>query len=173
MKIPASCLLFAVLLISLIVSPDTVKADTTPLETVESKVRSYFASNPVMIEIARCESKFTQHNADGTVLRGGWGKGMVGVFQFYESVHKSAALALGFDLSTLEGNLKYAEYVYTMSGTTPWNSSKGCWGSVILPDVTPKSPTADLVELQAKVEALMKVVDELTALNKKLKVATL
>jgi hypothetical protein len=94
---------------------------------VEKQVRSYFKEVPAMVEIARCESKFRQYNDSGTVLRGGAGAGMVGVFQFYESIHAPAAKALGQDLTKLDGNLAYARHVYDTQGTTPWNSSRDCW----------------------------------------------
>ncbi|MCU0677957.1 MAG: hypothetical protein MUF19_00010 [Candidatus Pacebacteria bacterium] len=93
----------------------------TPAE-IEAKVRTYFADTPVMIEIARCESKFRQFTDAGNVFYGGADKGMVGVFQFYEIIHQSAALALGYDLATVEGNLGYAKHLYTLQGTTPWRS---------------------------------------------------
>ena len=38
---------------------------------VESRVREVFAYAPVMVEIARCESKFRQFTDAGTVLRSG------------------------------------------------------------------------------------------------------
>jgi len=101
-------------------------AATTPLNQVqiEAKVREYFKDAPAMIEIARCESKFRQFTDSGNVLRSA---GMVGVFQFYESIHAGGAKALGFDLSTVEGNLGYAKHVYDTQGTTPWSGSRYCW----------------------------------------------
>lgn len=89
---------------------------------IESRVREYFADIPVMIEIARCESNFRQFTDNGSVLRGGAGGGMVGVFQFYVEVHINAAIGLGFDINTLEGNLGYARHLYQSSGTRPWQS---------------------------------------------------
>ena len=103
----------------------TTTSTTTPIETrvmVEKRVREYFVDIPVMIKIAQCESNFRQFTDGGSVFRGGFGGGMVGVFQFYESLHASAARALGFNLSTLEGNLGYARHLYTVSGSTPWSA---------------------------------------------------
>ena len=74
----------------------------------------------------------------GNPLRGPGG--MVGVFQFYESIHAPGALALGFDITTLEGNLGYAKHVYNTQGLTPWNSSRWCWD---VPTVAP-APAATL-----------------------------
>lgn len=95
--------------------------------SVEERVREYFADIPVMAEIARCESKFRQFTDSGNVLRGGVDGGMIGVFQFFEAVHANAALGLGFDLATLEGNLGYARHLYVQQGTTPWDSAAACW----------------------------------------------
>lgn len=95
---------------------------------VESKVREYFSDTPVMIEIARCESKFRQFTDSGNPLYGGYGAGMVGVFQIYEDVHGAFAKEKGMDIETLEGNLAYGKYLYEREGTQPWMSSFPCWG---------------------------------------------
>lgn len=95
---------------------------------VESKVREYFSDTPVMIEIARCESKFRQYTGSGNPLYGGYGAGMVGVFQIYEDVHGAFAKGKGMDIQTLDGNLAYGKYLYEREGTQPWMSSFPCWG---------------------------------------------
>ena len=89
---------------------------------VEKRVREYFADAPAMIQIARCESGFRQYTDSGKPFRGGAGGGMVGVFQLYEKLHTAGAHALGFDITTLEGNLGYTRHMYTQEGTTPWAS---------------------------------------------------
>lgn len=89
---------------------------------IETKVREYFADVPVMIEIAQCESNFRQFTDSGKVFYGGAGGGMVGVFQFYESIHAGPAAQLGFDLDTLDGNIGYAKHVYEKQGTAPWRA---------------------------------------------------
>jgi hypothetical protein len=96
-------------------------------QTTEEIVREYFADIPVMIEIARCESKFRQFTDSGNVLRGGAGGQMVGVFQFFDRYHLEPAADLGFDIETVEGNLAYARHIYTVEGTDPWNSALDCW----------------------------------------------
>lgn len=96
---------------------------------VEKAVRDAFTDAPVMAEIARCESKFRQYTDSGNPFRGGAGGTMIGVFQFNEPIHSAYATTLGFDLTTLEGNIGYAKYVYAQSGTDPWISSFGCWGT--------------------------------------------
>lgn len=93
----------------------------TPAE-IEAKVRAAFADVPVMIEIAKCESKFRQFTDAGNVFYGGTGGGMVGIFQFYESIHKPIATALGYDLATVDGNIAYARHLYKEQGVTPWQS---------------------------------------------------
>ena len=55
-------------------APFAVEANqtaSTTTQSVEATVREYFADIPVMIEIARCESKFRQFADSGNVLRGG------------------------------------------------------------------------------------------------------
>lgn len=93
---------------------------------VEAEVRKTFADAPVMIEIARCESKFRQFTDAGNPLNGGAG-GMIGIFQINQSVHKAFALGQGYDITTVEGNMGYARYLYTKEGTNPWISSFPCW----------------------------------------------
>lgn len=131
---------------------------------VEEEVRIFFEGIPVMIEIARCESKFSQFTATGSVLKGGWGNGMVGVFQIYESVHASAAQKLGFDITTLEGNLGYAKHLYTRSGTTPWNSSKTCWQHAV--SAQTKANTKELEKKIAELKKLVAQLERLLALKK-------
>ena len=138
---------------------------------VRKAVVEEFSDVPEMIEIARCESKFRQYTDSGNPFYGGYGHQMIGVFQFYESVHNRTATTLGYDLTTLEGNIGYARYVYEMQGLTPWNSSRSCWESATvleLPfasfetvDITEK-PTRE--ELEAKLEQLRKIVALLTTL---------
>ena len=111
---------------------------------VEAKVRESFKDVPQMIEVARCESKFRQYTDAGNPLRGPGG--MVGVFQFYESIHTPGALALGFDITTLEGNLGYARHVYNTEGLTPWNSSRWCWD---VPTVAPAPIIAAAIPITA------------------------
>lgn len=127
-------------------------ATTTPTAaaSIEKQVREYFADIPVMIEIAKCESKFRQFNDSGTVLRGGSSGGMIGVFQFYESIHTKGAQALGFNLATVEGNLGYAKHVYLQQGTTPWREC--------IPKVLPQTPNTNIQQLQLRIKLLTELV---------------
>jgi hypothetical protein len=101
---------------------------------LEQAVRTYFADIPVMIDIARCESQFRQYNPDGSVLHGGLGNDMIGLYQLYASIHATDALAMGDDINTPEGNMKYARYLYNDQGTDPWLSSRSCWGNSHIPE---------------------------------------
>jgi len=136
------------------VSAATTKSTTeylTPTES-EQKVREYFKDIPVMIEIARCESKFRQFTDNGNVLRSA---GMIGVFQFFESIHTTGAKALGFDLATLEGNLGYAKHIYEAQGTTPWSGSSYCWENSVSTTVTSDVKREKLV---AQINLLTKLI---------------
>ena len=117
-------------------SAQTIEASSTILTTTSSNpnagvaaaVQSYFADIPVMIAIAACESGPRQFASSGAPLYAGTDDEMVGVFQIDESIHYAPALALGFNIDTLAGNLGYARYLYGAEGTGPWISSFGCWG---------------------------------------------
>lgn len=139
-------------------------ASSAPVQSVESIVREYFADIPVMSEIARCESKFRQFTDSGSVLRGGSGGQMVGVFQFFDIYHIAPAAALGFDIETLEGNLAYARHLYSLEGTTPWNSARACWDvpAAYVPTPTPAVET-DAVLLK-KIALLEQIIELLQAL---------
>lgn len=131
---------------------------------VEKRVREYFADLPVMIEIARCESKFRQFADSGAVLRGGVDNGMLGVFQFHERVHAGAASVQGHSLKTLEGNLGYARHLYNTHGTMPWNSSRYCWEHAVTASSTPAIPPTR-AELTAKIEKLLELIKLLKQLQ--------
>jgi hypothetical protein len=125
----------------------SAQATTTP-QSVEELVRQYFADTPVMVDIARCESKFRQFADSGNPFWGGYLGKMIGIFQIYSDIHASSAAELGFDLTTVEGNLGYARHLYDESGTDPWLSSIGCWGgtpsaeaSVVQTSVTVTPPS--------------------------------
>jgi hypothetical protein len=120
----------------------------------EAKVRDYFKATPVMVEIARCESKFRQFTDSGAPLRSA---GMIGIFQFYESIHAPIAKSRGLDLATIAGNLAYAKYLYDTEGMIPWNGSKYCWQTV---DPTLVKPTT----LSSKDR--QKLLDQITTLQK-------
>ncbi len=98
-------------------------------QTVEEYVREYYAEDPVLISIARCESKFRQYDENGQVLRGVEVPDDIGLMQINEHFHGETAKGLGFDIRTIDGNLAYAKYLYEKQGTAPWTASKACWGA--------------------------------------------
>lgn len=112
------------------VTRETPVATTTPAvpQTVEEYVRQEFPDAPVMVAIARCESRFRQFDSTGVVLKNPTSSAR-GVFQVMTSIHAAYAKAkLGLDVYTLEGNVGYARYLYERNGTRDWNASKACWG---------------------------------------------
>jgi len=94
---------------------------------IEAKVKAYFKDDPILVDIARCESQFRQVDAKGNILRGTINKGDLGVMQINEYYHADKAAELGFDLKTVDGNLAYAKYLYNKEGVQPWISSSKCW----------------------------------------------
>ncbi len=100
-------------------------------QTVEEYVRAYFDDEPIMAEIASCESHFRQFakDKDGKiVVLQNPTSSAVGLFQIMSSIHASFAdEKLGLDVYSLQGNAAYARYIYDRQGTTPWNASKACW----------------------------------------------
>lgn len=99
---------------------------TKPI-TLEKYVREYFAETPILAEVARCESTFRQVGKDGQPLRGIVNKSDVGLMQVNEYYHGQKAEDLGYDLTTVNGNLAYAKYLYDKEGLAPWSASAKCW----------------------------------------------
>lgn len=99
--------------------------------TVEEYVRNYFSDIPVMVEIARCESRFRQHDKNGDVLRGVVNDLDRGVMQINEYYHNEDSLKLGYDILTIEGNTAYARYLFEKYGVKPWSSSAPCWAKTV------------------------------------------
>ncbi len=95
---------------------------------VEKYVRNYFSDIPVMVEIARCESRFRQYGENGEVLRGEQNSLDRGVMQINEYYHSTDSDKLGYDILTIEGNTAYGRHLFEKYGVRPWQSSVGCWG---------------------------------------------
>lgn len=106
----------------------TALASMPQSQTVNEYVHAYFADIPLLADIAGCESHFRQYDKNGSVLRGEVVREDVGLMQINETYHKDVADKLGLDLNTMQGNLAYGRYLYEKQGSTPWNSSKACWG---------------------------------------------
>lgn len=94
---------------------------------VEAHVRDYFKDIPILAEVAKCESHFTQFTKNGKVLRGRVVPEDVGVMQINETYHLEASKKLGMDIYTLEGNMAYARHLYEKKGTKDWMASSPCW----------------------------------------------
>lgn len=80
-----------------------------------------------MNRVAYCESTWRQFNDDGTVLRGIVNSKDIGYFEINEKYHLKEAITLGIDIYTLEGNIRFAKYLYDTQGLRPWASSESCW----------------------------------------------
>lgn len=118
------------------ITPEEVLEEKTEKEeietmTVEEYVRSYFSDIPVMIEIAKCESRFRQNDERGETLRGEINNLDRGVMQINEFYHGEDSEKLGFNILSLEGNTAYARYLFEKYGVKPWESSGGCWRKTV------------------------------------------
>lgn len=111
--------------VSGIVSPLAISS----VKTTEEKVKEYFADIPILVDVARCESRYRQFDTSGQPLRGIQNTADVGVMQINEKYHLQTAQRLGINIYTLEGNLAYARYLYEQSGSAPWVHSSPCWGT--------------------------------------------
>lgn len=110
---------------SVVLAPSTLAIGNT----TEMAVREFFKDEPVLVEIARCESTFRQFNADGSIKRGKVNDMDVGVMQINEHYHLETSKKKGYDIYTLEGNMKYALDLYHREGAQPWSSSSPCWAA--------------------------------------------
>ncbi len=102
---------------------------TTILEpqTLETYVREYYKDTPILAEISKCESTFRQYDKKGNVIRGIVNKDDVGLMQINEHYHADTAEKLGYDLTTVDGNLAFGKYLYERDGSEPWSASSKCW----------------------------------------------
>ena len=107
-----------------------VEEKTSKPAFTEADVRKYFVNQPLLAEIARCESTFRHYDKDGNVLRGRVNGADVGVMQINEKYHLERAVKLGLDIYTPEGNMAYARYLYEKQGAQPWIASSKCWAKV-------------------------------------------
>lgn len=101
--------------------------DVQDRKSIENYLRVQYADTPILVEIARCESTFSQFDKDGNVVRGRVNNQDVGVMQINEKYHADRAQELGLDIHTIEGNVAYAKYLYEQEGAAPWKSSSKCW----------------------------------------------
>ena len=107
------------------ISTTTAFTDNT---NVMAYVKAQYASDPILIDIARCESAFRQYDAKtGEVLHGAQDNQDIGVMQINERYQGAKAASLGYDIDTVEGNVAYAKYLYETQGGGPWSASASCW----------------------------------------------
>lgn len=104
------------------------KNDIEKLMSTEQYVKQYFSDVPIMIEIAKCESRFKHLDSDGSIHRGKINSSDVGVMQINEYYHLDTAEKENYNIYSIEGNTAYARKLYEKQGTQPWISSKACWG---------------------------------------------
>ncbi len=95
---------------------------------LENYTRQYYKDTPILAEISKCESKFTQFDKDGNVVRGRINHADVGLMQINEYYHLDEAKKAGLDIYTIDGNLAYGKVIYDKYGTSPWSASEACWG---------------------------------------------
>lgn len=95
--------------------------------SVEAYVRDYFKDEPLLAEIAKCESTFRQFDSNGNVIKGRVNDDDIGVMQINTFYHLEDAEKQGFDIYTIDGNLGYAKWLYGKYGDAPWVHSSKCW----------------------------------------------
>lgn len=121
------------------------KESANPIDkNLESYVRNFYKDTPILAEVARCESHFTQFTASGRVLRGIAVKSDVGIMQINEVYHLKEAKALGMDIYSLDGNLAFGKYLYEKNGARDWLASSPCWGKVAINEKSNSSTQTDL-----------------------------
>ena len=107
----------------------TQASDFATSADVMTYVRTQYKNEPILVDIARCESSFRQYGTDGNILRGKVNHDDVGVMQINERYHADEALKLGYDIYTVPGNIAFGKYLYEKSGAQPWSSSSKCWST--------------------------------------------
>ena len=95
--------------------------------SVEAYIRDYFKDEPLLAEIAKCESTFRQFDSNGKVIKGEVNDDDIGAMQINTFYHLEGAQKQGFDIYTIDGNLGYAKWLYGKYGDAPWIHSSPCW----------------------------------------------
>lgn len=101
----------------------------------EAEARELVELLPELKRICSCESSWSgkaddeprQFNPDGTLRRGRWSPNDVGMCQINTEVHGEYAKHLRLDLAEEQGNIIFANILFTEQGSRPWNYSKKCW----------------------------------------------
>jgi len=111
------------------IEQSTSEARFISSKAVEAYVKDQFADEPILVDIARCESTYRQFDQTGNILRGKVNQGDVGVMQINEKYHADEAVKMGINIYTVEGNLQFGRYLYNKYGSDPWSSSAPCWST--------------------------------------------
>jgi len=107
----------------------STESSFTDSKDVMAYVKAQYASEPLLVDIARCESTFRQFDQNGQVLRGKVNNGDVGVMQINEKYHADEAVKMGMNIYTVEGNVAFGKYLYDKYGAQPWGASSPCWNA--------------------------------------------
>lgn len=112
-------------------APREIKAEDyqpiTDSKNIEKFITDYFADIPILVHIAKCESRFRHLNSSGTILKGVQNQSDRGVMQINLFYHAKTAEKMGLDVHNLDDNVAYARYLYEKEGAKPWMSSSRCW----------------------------------------------
>ena len=105
-------------------------ATSTVASTTNVLISTILSATP-LISVARCESGLRQFNFDGTVILGKVNPLDKVILQINTKYHQQEADTLGYDLDTLEGNLKFGRWLYEHQGLQPWSASSDCWSPLL------------------------------------------
>lgn len=89
--------------------------------------------NQTLKRICSCESTGNpdnepiQFNEDGNVLQGKRHPADHGACQINLDVWYEKSVALNYDVDTTDGNIRMANYIWSIRGTRDWNASRSCW----------------------------------------------
>jgi len=107
------------------------KEITLTKKEILDRAKVIFKEDPILLDIALCESSLRHYGADGEVLKGKVNSADIGLMQINTKYHAEKASELGFDLQTPEGNMQYAKWLYDKEGGQPWISSSKCWRDTV------------------------------------------
>lgn len=110
--------------------PVQVPVAPTIAELIDQAATAAGVATTTARAVAWCESNYRQLDDNGNILRGPDGHD-IGVMQLRETVHAADAKAVGIDIYSLDGNLRYGMLLMAEHGTAPWYSSKGCWQKLL------------------------------------------
>lgn len=124
-------LIAVLLLLSIPVATEAEPPPEPPANPAPTPATDY--ASPLLKRICSCEStgrpdqEPQQFDSEGEVIKGKINPLDTGACQINLKYHGEAAKTLGYDLFSRDGNLGYANHLYTKQGSQPWDWSKGCW----------------------------------------------